>query len=334
MKTPRVSVCIPNYNNRLFIKDAISSVLNQTFSDFELVIVDDFSTDGSQLVIEGFQDERIRFYQNERNIGRVKNINRCLSLASGEYITILPSDDMYTPTSLERRVKVLDSNSKVCLVHSSAKIIDKRGKVLMEHSSHPKDYIRSGEEEFKHLIFRNYILTPTVMLRKKCCDTLGLLDEEFTGCADWEMWLRIALNDYDIAYVAEPLALERMHSANVSNYYLQANLAGMNEYRMIKVLFSNLSQKKKHLCYLEPLVLRGLSRRILALAGVNLAHGHDTLARQNIGLAIAIHDDLTRDWRTYALFLATFFFKKLPTKTKNVIYDLGKRWLHYDYYQS
>lgn len=331
-RIPKVSVCIPNYNYDRFIGQAIQSVLDQTFTDFELVIVDDASIDNSVPVIKFFSDERIKFYQNEKNIGRVKNINKCFSLASGEYVTLLPSDDIYLPTSFEKRVNILDSNSEVGLVYSSAGIIDENGVVIREHHPFSRDYIINGEEEFKRLIFANHIPVLTAMVRRECYTTLGLFNEAVTGGADREMWLRISLNNYDVAFIAEVLAYDRKHSGNVSTYHSLTNLRGMNTYRVVKTVFSNLPEEKKHLSYLEPEVVKALARNMLARAGFNLIHGQSSLARRNIGLAIAIDDRLITDWRSWALFFATsmgvsipFFKKLLPDFAKRAIYRMGQR---------
>ena len=333
-KNPKVSVCMPNYNYGRFIGQAIQSVLDQTFTDFEIIIVDDASTDNSVSVIKNFSDERIKFYQNEKNIGRVKNINKCLSLASGEYVTLLPSDDIYLPTSLEKSVEILDSNPEVGLAYSSGGTIDEDGVVIREHHPFSQDYIINGEEEFKRLIFANHISVLTAMVRRECYTTLGVFNEAVTGGADWEMWLRISLNNYDIAFITEVLAYNRKHSGNVSIYHSRTNLSGMNNYRVVKTVFSKLSPEKKHLSYLEPEVVKALARSMLASAGANLVMEQSSLARRNISLAIAIDDGILKDWRTYVTFIATFtgvcipFLKKqLPNFVKRAIYKAGLKML-------
>ncbi|MBA7491966.1 hypothetical protein ES702_02514 [subsurface metagenome] len=331
-RNPKVSVCMPNYNFGHFIGQAIQSVLEQTFADFELIIVDDASTDNSVAIIKSFSDERVKFYQNEKNIGRVKNINKCLSLASGEYVTILPSDDIYLPASLQRRVQVLDSEPGVGLVYSSAGTIDEDGTVVKEHHTWTQNYVLSGEDEFKRLIFGNYIPVLTVLVRRECYATLGLFNEAVTGSADSEMWLRICLNDYHVGFVAEVIAYDREHAGDVSSYFSQTNLSGMNTYRVVKTVFSSLPSGKEHLSYLEPQVVKALARRMLARAAVNLTRERSSLARKNVGLAIAIDDGLLKDWRTHALFLATLFGwclapakKLLPGFAKRAIRQAGRK---------
>lgn len=330
-KNPKVSVCIPCYNHGRFVGEAIQSVLDQTFADFELIVVDDHSSDNSESIIRNFSDKRIKLFRNDRNIGRVKNINKCLSLALGEYISILPSDDLYASTSLEKRVKILDSNPKIGLVYSCVEHIDENGFALKKYCYSDRDYIRSGEEEFKSLMFRNYMPAPTVMVRRECYASLGTFNEAVTGHSDWEMWLRITLNNFDVAFIAQPLAYEREHSGNVSNYYRLTNLAGMNKYRAVKTVFSNLPKEKKHLSSLEPQVVKSVAIEMLEGAAGNLIHGRSSLARRNVALAIAIDDSLSKDWRTYIVFISTFnrgieyFLKKLPFPIKMSFYRILAR---------
>jgi len=321
---PKVSVCIPNYNYGHFVGEAIQSVLNQTFTDFELIIVDDCSNDNSISVIRSFRDSRIRFYRNDKNIGRLRNINKCISLARGSYVTILPSDGMYSSDSLAKRVQVLDLNPQVGLVFCSAKIIDEKGVILREYRPFENNQIMHGEKFFKILILGNRILTLTALVRRECYIKLGAFNREVaSGSRDWEMWLRICLN-YDIAYINQPLAYERKHPDNISSYRGHTTIVGINQYKIVKAIFSNLPKEKKHLASLEDQAIKSLAQRILRRSGSNLIHGHTTLARKNISLAISIDNALIRDWRVYIFIFISFLGKlakileKMPS-TKNVI---------------
>ena len=124
---PKVSVVIPLYNRRDYIADCIQSVLEQDFADFEIVVVDDGSTDGSDEVIAGLKDSRIRYYRNETNRGISYTRNRLNTLASGSYIAILDSDDLAEPGRLTKQVNFLDLNPEVSLLGGCAKLIDEHG---------------------------------------------------------------------------------------------------------------------------------------------------------------------------------------------------------------
>jgi len=319
---PKVTVCMPNYNYGRFIGEAIRSVLEQDFSEFELVIVDDGSTDDSDAVIRSFTDSRIRYCRNKTNIGRLKNINKCIQLSRGEYITILPSDDLYTKDSLIQRKEVLDSNPSVGLVFSSAMIIDERGETVRESCPFSDSWIKKGEEVFQSLVLGNYIGTLTCMVRKSCFDHLGLLSENIkaTGSRDWEMWLRTSLF-YDIAYINSSLGLERFHAENANMYYRYSPAGSKNRYAVLEHIFANLPAEKTHLSSLKKQAMKVLADRILRTAFGNLMRNQIEFAKGNAALAITVNQDLTKDWKTRVFYFLAFFGKwnRLIGKTPKFI---------------
>jgi len=302
---PKVSVCIPNYNYGAFIEDAIKSVLNQTFKDFELIIVDDCSTDNSVEIIKSFTDQRIKFIKNEKNIGRIKNINKVLSLAAGEFITLLPSDTFLTPNSIEERVKILEKDKEIGLVFSAVNIIDQNKKIIEVYRYSVRNLIQTGREAFETLIMGNYIITSSVMVRKTCYERLGFFDEEIAPRArDWEMWLRIALNNYKIAFIAKPLVFERIHDKNITNYFEKENLIGMGDCEIIKGIFYKLP-KTKYYKELENKAIKSLSKRMIAKSAFNLIKGDAKLARKNLLFALTINNNLFFSPIFLSLFLLT-----------------------------
>lgn len=128
---PTVSVCIPAYNAARFIDEAVRSVLEQTFDDFELVVVDDASGDGTVERIEAYRDNRIRIFRNPENIGAAANWNRAVGLARGRFVKILCSDDVLRPGALSRQVKILEAHPGVALAAGRRDIVDETGRVLI-----------------------------------------------------------------------------------------------------------------------------------------------------------------------------------------------------------
>lgn len=316
---------MPNYNYASFIGRSVESVLAQPFTDFELIIVDDASCDDSVSVIEGFSDSRIRFYRNEKNIGRLKNINKCISLARGEYVTILPSDEVYTADSLAQRVRILDEHPEVGLVFSAAEYIDTNGNRVKEYQPFDGDWVRSGEEVFKTLILGNYIVVPTAMARRECFLALGSFNEGVaTGSRDWDMWLRIALDDRSFGYIDTKTVCARYHGRDAGLYYDRTNIRGMNHYMIIRHIFSNLPPGKTHLSYLEPCAIDALAQRMLAQAQIHMKAGDCELARKNVGLAVAVKGGLIKSWKIWAYFFISSprnlrLVKSLPRSMKKSI---------------
>ncbi len=228
---PKVSVGIPVYNAECYIELAIESVLSQTFADFELIISDDRSTDGTEKIIRSFQDPRIRYIKNEDNKFKAPgNFNNCIDHSRGEYVYIFHADDLMFPNNIEKKVKVLDDYPNVGMVHSNIFQIDKSGNVLDTHwaKKYADDYVIPGREYFGQL-FRegNLVCAPSVLMRKKCYETFGGFDLELPHACDWEMWLRTSLF-YDVAYLTEPLVGYRFHEAMDTNNY-KGGIGGLEQ---------------------------------------------------------------------------------------------------------
>jgi len=210
---PQVSVCLPTYNGAQFVRFAIESVLNQSYSDFELIVSDDASTDGTLEIVSDVRDERLRVYRNTTRLGLVGNWNRCISLAQGRYITLLHQDDVMHPENLRRKIEALDRYPSAGFAYSNIQRIDAEGTVVGGHwlSQPESDAVFSSEQVFRMIAFSgNPISCPSVVVRQECYQRLGLFDARLPFAADLEMWMRIAAH-YDVIYLAEPLIYQRIH---------------------------------------------------------------------------------------------------------------------------
>lgn len=197
-----VSVIIPSYNHSQYISEAIESVLCQTYKKFELIIVDDGSTDNSREIIRGFDDSRIRFIEQE-NRGAHAAINRGMTEARGEFITILNSDDVYDPARLEVCVEVLEKEPEVLMVSSYIELIDKSGQRIalkdawnnLEPWSIPdksSSFVHSDHYYLK-LICGNFIATTSNMFfRRSILDSVGVM-RNLRFVHDWDFALRVSL---------------------------------------------------------------------------------------------------------------------------------------------
>lgn len=207
---PQVSIIIPTYNRSSFLRRAITSILNQTFDDFELIIVDDCSIDDTEQVVADMNDGRIRYMKLESNIGAAAARNIGIKSARGRYISFLDSDDEYVHNKLEIQVRELDK--------SSADV----GVIYCGYSIHYEPDIIHGVVSpiykgnlFDILLKRNCIGSPTPLIKKECFDACGLFDEYLPSCQDWDMWLRISTK-YDFDFVNEPLAKAHNHGNQIS----------------------------------------------------------------------------------------------------------------------
>jgi glycosyltransferase involved in cell wall biosynthesis len=211
--TPRVSVLIPSYNHAPYLPAALQSVFDQTYRDYEIVVVDDGSTDGSVEILQGYGD-RIRLFM-QANRGTYPTLNRCIAESQGAYLAILNSDDLWAPTKLEKQVALLEAHPEVGLVHTGGYFIDAQGNILpgnplgFEWPRTPTGNI------IEALVRCNKIIASSVLVRRECFERLGGFREDLFGSGDWEMWFRIAL-EWDIGYIDEPLTMYRVHGANAS----------------------------------------------------------------------------------------------------------------------
>lgn len=212
MEKPAISVIIPTYNRALLLNRTIKSVLNQTFQDFELIVVDDGSIDDTKELISKFmrKDSRVRYIWQENSGGPAEPINTGIKNSNGEYITILGSDDEILPEKFEKQIKKFQSVSKnVGLVYCGLKYISKNGK----HRS------KTIIPKLKGNLFINLLqgcffggITP--LIKSECFQELGLFDTLSSG-EDWDMWIRIS-KSYEMDYVPEALAIYHIHGKQIS----------------------------------------------------------------------------------------------------------------------
>lgn len=223
---PKVSIVLPSYNYARYLDERIQSLLNQTYTDFELVIVDDASTDNSVEVINKYvNDSRVKTHFFEQNSGLpYKRWNDGADLAQGEYILFAGADDSCEPTMLEKLVSKLDANPNVGIAYTQSLEIDGEGKVIrsltyrtddLDKEHWQQDYVNNGQDECRYLVVKNTIPNASsVLLRREIFEKAGRFDEQLRLVADWMLWARILLIS-DVAYVAEPLNYFRVHRKTV-----------------------------------------------------------------------------------------------------------------------
>lgn len=217
---PRVSVCIPAYNGAEFIGEAIRSVLGQSFGDFELVIIDDCSTDGTVEAARAIGDPRIRIAVNPRNLGPRDNWNKALDEARGEFFKLLPQDDFLYSDCLRRQVEVFDdgANAAVALVCGARYIVDRRGRVLMKRGFGRKHDRVDGRRAVRDCVRAgtNLIGEPgAVLMRTELARKIGRFDDTNFYVIDLDFWSR-ALSGRDLYVIPEVLAAFRIAAGSAS----------------------------------------------------------------------------------------------------------------------
>ncbi|HOV13573.1 MAG TPA: glycosyltransferase [Spirochaetota bacterium] len=211
MKQPLISVILPVYNGSLYLKEAIDSILKQTFTDFEFIIINDGSKDNSEEIIKSYKDYRI-IYISQQNRGLAATLNIGIKLSKGKYIARMDQDDISLPVRFEKQIDFLEKNINYDLVGTWAKIFpDKTNKRFHKH---PTDNIK-----LKYfLLFNNPFVHSSVMIRKSVFDKVGFYSEDKgrQPPEDYELWSRIARVSF-IANIPEVLLFYREVSTGMSN---------------------------------------------------------------------------------------------------------------------
>ena len=207
---PLVSVLLPVYNTEKYISESIQSIINQTFKKFELLIIDDGSTDNSLKIINTFKDKRIRIIRNEKNLGLIKTLNKGIDLALGKYIARMDADDIAHPQRLEKQFHFLEKNPQYALVGTQANFIWE-DKVFSKMFNIP-----TNDKVLKlYSFFSCPFIHPSVMVKTNIFKEF-YYQEDFTTAEDYELWTRI-LRKYQGTNLSDVLLSYRLHHSNISN---------------------------------------------------------------------------------------------------------------------
>lgn len=230
---PLISVILPTYNSAHFLAEAVQSILDQTFSDFELIVINDASTDDTLQVLSQFQDDRLRVVTNETNLRVVKSLNKGLLLAKGELVARMDADDISHPDRLKEQVDYLNKHQDVDLCATWVHKFGKRSFTVTPALKH--------EDIKASLLFHNIIIHPSVMFRKATFDKHQLrYEESYVNAEDYGLWAE-AIDKIRFGIIPKVLLNYRIHDDNVS-VHKESNWAVIKEVntRVFKIFFERL----------------------------------------------------------------------------------------------
>lgn len=213
--SPLISVVMSVYNGMAFLEEAIDSVLSQTLTDFEFIIIDDGSTDKTWPMLTGYaaQDVRITLLRNETNLGYTRSLNRGLKLARGLFVARQDADDISAPERFEKQIAYFDAHPEVGLLGTVTNLIDDKGKIL---SPGFYSHLVSNTDLQKELLIDFCLAHGSVMIRRQCLDQVGpVYDVSLEPAEDHDLWLRLS-EVTQVGNLAEPLYGYRQHGASVS----------------------------------------------------------------------------------------------------------------------
>lgn len=307
---PIISVIIPTHNREDLVQEAINSVLAQTFQDFEIIVVDDGSSDNTRTALKHYISKGLIHYQFQSNSGDSEARNTGIRLAKGKYIAFLDSDDLFLPQKLEKQLRHIENNPNHGMIHSGFSKFDDQGKDLGY-----RDTARLSGWVYPAILleWESLIGISAVMIPREVLDKVGMFDPDIWS-SDLDMWSRIA-RKYPIAVIPECLTKIRLHPGNMSGNKI--NLA-QNFKKYILKAFSN--DRK-----LGAVFQRRVLARMYAQTGLNLS-GEGTnqemqVVRNNAYIAL---QSWPLEWRLYLAFGSSFISTRLRSK-------IATAWRRYKY---
>lgn len=206
---PKVSILMPVYNAEQYLPQALDSIVSQSFEDWELILINDGSTDGSESIIMDYDDERIFYIKNPVNLKLIKTLNKGIDYCGGQYIARMDADDICHPDRLKRQVEFLDSHPQVLMCGTAAEVIDNRGKQTGNiHNLTSDDYLQIN------LMFSPSFIHPSMMIRTEVLKE-NKYDEAYKHVEDYDLWCRMARLG-KVANIDDELLRYRWHDSNVS----------------------------------------------------------------------------------------------------------------------
>src|SRR4028118_583671 len=226
-RTPQVSVIIPVYNGVRYIVQAVESALGQTFTNLEIIVVDDGSTDRTQQVLHPYFD-RIRYiYQENQGVAAARNLG--CQLAQGEFLAFLDADDYFLPSKLEKQLACFEANPTLDMVQTGWVIVDETGREI----SAVKPWQQASKLDLESFVLYKCVRPSAIILRRKWWDKLGGFDSQFLLAEDLDFALRLALKGCKAVWLEEILTCYRQHNSNI----MSSGLPLMNNIEIVMKKF-------------------------------------------------------------------------------------------------
>jgi glycosyltransferase involved in cell wall biosynthesis len=311
---PTISVIVPAYNAEQTILETITSVLNQTFSNFELLVINDGSTDRTLELLSTVQDPRLKIFSYP-NGGVSVARNRGITQASGEFIAVLDADDLWTVDKLELQLAALQEHPEAGLAYSWAYYMDEQGKSIQ-----PSEPVYFEGNVYAQLLVNDFVVScSNCLMRRQTIDSVGEFDQEVAGAADWDYWLRVALQ--------WPFVVVPKHQVyyRVSAGSMQSNVEFMERCNL-RVIEKGFQAAPPEMQSLKNQSLANTYRYSahLYLTRVASADGAKQAA-QKLGMAIRLYPPILRDSWTRNLFFKAFLMRVIsPKVSRNLIQFVSK----------
>lgn len=239
--TPRLSVTLLNYNYGRFLAECLDSILAQTYTDFEVIVIDDSSTDDSILQVKPFLDDpRVRLIAHASNQGTINSLIEGVESSASPYVTVISADDLVlSRTAFEQQMKLLEANPNTSFCYGAWIYMDATGQPISKNVPFSEDHVWPGELEFKELCTRLYVLHSGTIIRRHAYNAVGGYDRSLRYAVDTMMWATLC-GVGEVAYVAQPIYGYRTHGSQLSR---GATATRITIYELLRVVdrgFANL----------------------------------------------------------------------------------------------
>ena len=293
---PLVSIILPSYNCAAFLPHSIGTILSQTYNSYEIIVIDDGSTDNTKEVLYPFM-QRIKYIRLEQNKGLPTARNIGIRSAQGKYIAFIDADDLWLPEKLQTDIEYFETHPEVSMVYSKHINIDEKGDDL---NGNTKKQLPSGNIFTQLFSEQNFIITSSVVVRKEVFETTGLFDEQLFNCQDWDMWLRIAFH-FKVAGINKPLVKYRHNPHSLSK-----NRNNVLKYQKIIIdkIYNKFKDKENGIH--EKLYKKRLASHYAKAGRYYLRIGDKNRANENFGLSLK---NAPLNFRSLRYYLCTFFHK-------------------------
>lgn len=332
MTNPQISVVMPAYNAKKYVAEAINSILNQTFTDFEFIIINDASTDSTKDIVESFKDPRIKLINNERNQGVAKSLNIAISAAKGKYIARMDADDISLPERFQTQFNFMEKNPDIDICGSWMKTFGDNQRIVKAPEQH--------NEIKDELFFLCSMLHPTIIFKKNL--TLQY-SSDFPRAEDYDLWSR-TINKLKFANIPEVLLLYRIHDnqigiANKAKQIYDANHIALRNLQNIDLVLSE-EEKQIYIDIINGNVTQKNKKNLISaikmlddISKAGKAHGYKQLFQDKIRIFIKniAEHSLQNKVTSLKLYFTTFRKWKIfetPRANLRYIYHCLRNLLH------
>jgi glycosyltransferase involved in cell wall biosynthesis len=230
-RRPRVTFVVPCYKLAHLLPECLDSILGQTFGDLEILVMDDHSPDDTPAVVASYSDPRVTHVRNHPNLGHLRNYNKGIAMARGDYIWLISADDrLRSPHVLDRYVREMDANPNVGYAFCRGLgLLDGRETEIVGWADLQRgDGILNGREFLRRLLQSNCVLAPAGLVRRECYDKLGMFPLDLPFAGDWYLWCIFSLH-FDAAYFSEPMVNYREHPASMTDQLIERDIRRLAE---------------------------------------------------------------------------------------------------------